>query len=142
MLKQIWIDLRARASALFGRRTLNARAIEEMEFHLTMREQQLIDRGVRADEARHQARREFGNSLLLQEAVVDSWRYAAMKNFIEDVLRDIRYAAYRLKRSPGLTVTAVLTVTLGVGLNTGIFTVLNGVLFRDLPVPDADWLVQ
>ena len=74
MLRQFWIDLRARASALFARRTLNARAIEEMEFHVTMREQQLIDRGVPADEARHQARSEFGNSLLLQEAVVDSWR--------------------------------------------------------------------
>jgi hypothetical protein len=66
MFRQLWIDLRVRLSALFGRRTLNARALEEMEFHLEMREKQLRELGVPASEARSQARREFGNSLLFR----------------------------------------------------------------------------
>jgi macrolide transport system ATP-binding/permease protein len=142
MLKQIWIDLRVRLSALFGRRTLNARAHEEMVFHLTMREQQLMDRGVRADEARSQARREFGNALLLREATIDSWRYAGVKHFFDGIWSDIRYAARWLWRTPGFTAAAIVTIALGVGVNAGIFTVLNGLLFRDLQAPDAHELVS
>jgi predicted permease len=142
MLRQIWIDLRVRVSALFGRRVLNNRAREEMEFHLTMREQQLMDRGVPADEARRKARREFGNPLLLQEATIDSWRYAAVQNFVQDIWSDLRYAARSLRRSPGFTAAAIVTIALGIGINAGVFTVLNGVLFRDLSAPDAHELVS
>jgi predicted permease len=142
MFRQIWIDLRVRITSLFGRRALNARARDEMEFHLAMREQQLVDRGVPADEARYQARREFGNPLLLQEATIDSWRYATVKNFLEDIWSDLRYAARGLRRSPGFTAAAILTIALGIGVNAGIFTVLNGVLFRDLEAPDGDELVS
>ena len=142
MLRQIWIDLRVRISALFGRRALNARAREEMEFHLTMREQQLMDLGVPADEARRRARREFGNRLLVEEAMTDSWRYSAVKRFVQDLRSDARYAARSLSRSPGFAAAAIVTIALGVGVNAGIFTVLNGVLFRDLPSPDAHELVS
>ena len=55
---------------------------------------------------------------------------------------DIRYATRRLTHSPGFTAAAVITIALGIGVNTGIFTVLNGVLFRDLPAPDAHELVS
>jgi len=141
-LKQIWIDVRVRFSALFRTRSLKARASEEMEFHLAMREQQLMDSGVPADEARHRARREFGNRLLVHEETIDAWRYAVVVRFIQDVLSDVRYAARWLRRSPGFTAAAVMTLALGIGVNAGIFTVLNGVLFRALPVPDAHELVS
>src|SRR5262245_57605503 len=114
MLKQIWIDFRVRVSALFARRTLDARPRDEMEFHVAMREQQLRDRGTSPDDARRQARREFGNSLLLQEATIDSWRYATVKNFIEDICTDLRYAAHWLWRSPGFTAAAIVTIALGI----------------------------
>jgi predicted permease len=142
MLKQILIDLRVRFSALFGRRALNARADEEMEFHLAMREQQLIDRGIRADEARRQACREFGNALLLREATIDSWRYATVKNLFDDIWSDLCYAARWLWRTPGFTAAAIVTIALGVGVNAGIFTVLNGLLFRELQAPDSHELVS
>jgi len=141
-LKQIWIDARVRFSALFRTRSLKARASEEMEFHLAMREQQLMDSGVPADEARRRARLEFGNRLLVHEETIDAWRYAAVVRLIQDVLSDVRYAARWLKRSPGFTAAAVVTLALGIGVNAGIFTVLNGVLFRALPAPDAHELVS
>src|SRR5262245_50432112 len=122
MLRQIWIDFRVRVAALFGKRAVKARAREEMEFHLSMREQQLMDLGVPADEARARARREFGNRLLLQENTMDSWRYAGMQKFIQDTLSDFRYAARWLKRSPGFSVATIVTVALGIGVNAGILT--------------------
>jgi predicted permease len=142
MLKQIWIDLRVRVSALFGRRALNDRAREEMEFHLAMREQQLTDCGVPAEEARSKARREFGNRLLLQETTIDSWRYSAVQNFLQDIRSDLRYAARSLRRTPGFAAAAIATIALGIGVNSGIFTILNGVLFRELAAPDAQELVS
>jgi predicted permease len=142
MFRQLWIDLRVRLSALFGRRTLNARALEEMEFHLEMREKQLRERGIPLSEARSQARREFGNSLLLQEAALDMWKYAPLKNLLHDIGCDVRYAARWLVRTPVFTAAAIVTIALGVGVNAGLFTVLNGVLFRDLPAPDSRELVS
>jgi len=142
MFRQLWIDLRVRLSALFGRRTLNARALEEMEFHLEMREKQLRERGIPPSEARSQARREFGNSLLLQEATLDSWKYSPLKNLLHDIGSDVRYAARWLVRAPVFTAAAIVTIALGVGVNAGLFTVLNGVLFRDLPAPDSRELVS
>ena len=142
MFRQLWIDFRVRLSALFGRRTLNARALEEMEFHLEMREKQLRELGIPASEARSQARREFGNSLLLQEATRDSWKYSPLKNLLHDVGSDVRYAARWLVRTPVFAAAAIVTIALGVGVNAGLFTVLNGVLFRDLPAPDSSELVS
>jgi predicted permease len=138
MFRQIWIDFRVRFSALFRRRSLKARAREEMEFHLAMRQQRLIDLGIPADEACRRARREFGNRLLVHEGMIDAWRYAA----VEALIQDIRYAARCLKRSPGFTAAAIVTIALGIGVNAGIFTVLNGVLFRDLPAPDPHELLS
>jgi hypothetical protein len=123
MLRQLWIDFRVRLSAIFGRRALNDRAREEMEFHLSMREQQLMYRGVSAEEARRQARREFGNPLLLQETTIDSWRYAAVQNLLQDIRSDLRYAARSLKRTPAFTAAAIATIALGIGVNAGIFAI-------------------
>src|SRR5690606_41774542 len=61
---------------------------------------------------------------------------------LDDLFSDLRYAARSLARAPMLTAAAILTIALGVGINAGIFTVLNGVLFRDLPAPDAHELVS
>ena len=65
-----------------------------------------------------------------------------MQRFVQEIGSDIRYAARCLTRNPGFTVAAIVTIALGIGVNAGIFTVLNGVLFRDLPAPDAHELVS
>jgi len=137
MLRQIWIDLRVRLTSLFGRRDLHARAREEMEFHLAMRERRLMDLGLPASEARLQARREFGNPSLLQENTIESWRYAAL----ERLLLDMRYAMRRLAKSPGFTLAAAVTLGLGIGANVAIFTLLYQVLIKPFPYPNAEQLV-
>ena len=138
MLRQFWIDLRVRLAGLFGRRGLHSRADEEIRAHIAMREQRLIESGVPHDEARFQARREFGNAALIREATVDSWPFVVLAQFGQD----LRQAVRALGRTPGFTAAVVVTIALGVGVNAGIFTVLNGVLFRDLPAPDAHQLVS
>lgn len=141
MFRQLWIDLRIRVRAVFGRGALNVRAREEMEFHLTMREEQLIARGISADEARLQARREFGNRLLIQEDVNDSWRYAVVRNFCRDVLSDLVYAARLWRKRPVFAVVAILSLAIAIGANTAIFSFANAILLRTLPVNDARSLV-
>ena len=65
-----------------------------------------------------------------------------MRNFLQDIWTDLRYASRWLWRSPGFTVAAIVTIALGIGVNAGIFTVLNGLLFRDVQAPDAHELVS
>jgi hypothetical protein len=74
MLRQFWIDVRVRLAALFARHHLYSRADEELQFHLAMREQRLMESGVPPGEAHWRARRELGNRTLLTELALDSWR--------------------------------------------------------------------
>ena len=138
MLRQLWIDLRVRLVGVFGRRGLHSRADEEIQTHIAMREQRLIESGVPAEEAGFQARREFGNPTLIRETIVESWPFLAF----DQLLQDVRQAGRVLGRSPGFTAAAIVTIALGIGVNAGIFTVLNGVLYRELPAPDAHELVS
>ena len=104
---------------------------EELESHLAMRAEH--DRtGETA------ARRRLGNLLQTREAMRRVW----IPELWDTLAQDARYSARTLSRSPGFAAAAIITIALGVGLNTGIFSVLNGVLFRQLPVPDAHQLVS
>ena len=118
IVHQWWIDVRARLAALFGRRGLHARADEELQFHLTMLQQQLIDSGVSPAEARVRAQRQFGNVTLIRERTVDSWRYAVMDTFV----RDLRHAVRALRKAPGFAAMAILILAVAIGASTAMFS--------------------
>jgi predicted permease len=137
MIRQFWIEVRVRLAALFARRRLYRRADEELQFHLSMRQQRLIESGVPPREARWRARRELGNPTALAEQALESWRYL----LLDTLLQDVRFSVRTLRRNPGFTATAVLSLALGIGANTAIFRLFDALLVRPLPVASPEELV-
>src|SRR5258708_35028515 len=99
---------------------------EEIREHIEMEVRDNIERGMAPDEARRAANRTFGNTGVVRQKL----REGGPWNWIETLLQDVRYGLRLLTRSPLLSGAIVLTLTLGIGINTGVFTVLNGVLLR------------
>jgi predicted permease len=110
---------------------------EEMRLHLELRAQANRDRGMGTDDADLAARRQFGNRLALREAGRDAWGFAALEHF----LQDLRYGLRQLIKTRGVTAAAVLTLALGIGANTALFTAINAVLFKPAPAADPNGLV-
>jgi putative ABC transport system permease protein len=109
---------------------------EEIRTHFAMAIADRIARGASPEEAAAAARREFGNIGHVKEVTREMWGGV----WLEQLVQDLKYAARSLRRAPGFAAIAVLTLTLGIGVNTAMFTVMNGVLLRPLPFPNPDRL--
>ncbi len=120
----------------FWRRTSDL--TEEMESHLNMAIADRIARGQSPSDARSSAMREFGNIPMIVDATRNQWAWLRFDLFMQDV----RYAFRQLWKSPGFTLTAVITLALGIGANTAIFTLVQGILLRSLPVSDPSRLYR
>jgi predicted permease len=134
-----WLDqARKSAATLFRRERETARLDEEMRFHLEQEEAERVARGATPGEARRTARLEFGNPAVLREEARRDWTWG----WLDTLMRDVKYAARGLRRSPGFTVTAIVVMALCIGATTALFTVVRAVLLQPLPFRDPDKLVM
>src|SRR6201997_315052 len=109
---------------------------EEMREHLEERTEQLMRDGLSREQAEQAARRTFGNATLIEERSRETWQWQK----VESVLADLKLNIRRLWKSRGFAAAVLLTLAIGIGANTAVFTVVNSVLLKPLPYPDSDRL--
>ena len=123
----------------------SADVADELAFHFTMRVEDLMRRGLSEAEARQQAKREFGDVDEIRGEMEEIGRKRLGRQNRargwESLRQDVRFALRTLRKNPGFTAVAVLTLAVGIGASTAMFSVLNGVLLRELPVRDQDDLI-
>ena len=122
-----------RLKTLFRKRRMDREMAAELEFHQAMLREKLLREGVPAPEVDMATRRRFGNAKRWQERLRELWQFRTL----ESLRRDLSYSVRLLRKSPGFSVVALLTLALGVGANTTVFSIINGLLLRPLPVPDS-----
>ena len=123
---------------IFSRRHLYDDLAEELRQHIDEKTEQLMRlESLSRAEARHAALRAFGNPDLVETRSLEVWQWPRL----ESVLADLKFALRRFKKSPGFAATVLLTIAIGIGANTAVFSVVNSVLLKPLPYPDAGRLV-
>ncbi|MDB4891312.1 MAG: macB 17, partial [Gemmatimonadetes bacterium] len=131
-------QVRTRLRALVLRRATDADLDEEIRYHVEREVERNIAKGMSPQDARDAARRAFGNVTIATERSREAWRWQTF----EELRQDVRHALRLLRRDPVFTSTALATLALGIGLNTAIFSVAYGVLWRPLPYTSAERLVM
>ena len=124
--------------AIFRTKEIDKELDAEIRSHLDMETDENLENGMDPNEARHAANRAFGNASLVKDDSRSAWIY----RWFDDFVKDIRFGVRMLLKNRGFSAVAVISLALGFGLNTTIFTVVNAVLLHPLPVRDVSRLVQ
>src|SRR5580692_872632 len=123
---------------LFSRRRRYDDLSVSIQEHLDEKIAELMDDGLSREAATLRARREFGNVTSIEEQSREEWQWPAL----ESIAADARYALRQLRKAPGFAITVMLTMALGIGANTAVFTLVHAVLMKSLPVGDPQSLYR
>lgn len=134
-----WMDRLASARrSVFGRQRVESELDAELQFHLDQQIEEHVAAGMAAEEARSLARRSLGGLIQVKEQCRDSLGLT----LVDDLLQDVRYAVRTMTRNPSFTIAAVVTLALGIGATTAIFSVVDAILLRPLPYKNSDRIVR
>jgi len=125
-----------RLKSLFRRKRMDREMAEELAFHQELMQKKLVAQGLPASQAARETRRNFGSNERWHERLRELWQFRSFEILKRDVVFSIRL----LRKSPGFTMIALLTLALGIGANTAVFSLVNSLLLRPLAVPHAEEL--